>query len=337
MPSLPPEPRVLVTGAGGPAAVSVLRALAPRAELFAVDIDPHAAGLYLAADGHRAIVRRGDDPDFVRDLLARCREWNVDVLIPTVDDELIPIAVAISRFAEIGTSVVVGAAAAIDTCVDKWRLVRSIGQLPAPATSLLVQWFEPTTVPSWPAIVKPRSGSGSRGVRLIESPAQLGDVPRDGSHILQEYLPGEELSVDVYVAADHRPMGAVPRERLKVDSGVAVAGRTIHDPEAIDLALAVVASVGLTGPANVQLRRDAAGRLRLLEVNPRFPGSLPLTIRAGFDIPGIALDEALGATPDAIVGFDEVAVVRHLEEVIVDVEAIEEMRSAGCPTLEVAR
>lgn len=317
MPSTPPEPRVLVTGAGGPAAVSVLRALAPRAELFAVDIDVYAAGLYLVVDDHRAIVPRGDDHTFVDDLLERCRAWNVDVLIPTVDCELVPVADAIDRFSSIGTSVVVGPASVVKTCVDKWHLSLAMTGTHAPATALLDDQFDPGWFPHWPAIAKPRVGSGSRGIRRVDRPQDLSGIPHDGTHILQELLPGEELSVDVYVDMDHRPIGAVPRQRLKVDSGVAVAGRTIHEPAAIDLALDVVASLGLTGPSNVQCRRDRSGRLKLLEINPRFPGSLPLTIRAGFDIPGIALDEVLGRTPGPITSFDEIAIVRHLDEIVV--------------------
>ena len=43
-------PRVLVTGAGGPSGVCLLRALAERpVTLLAGDIDPYAAGLYLVA------------------------------------------------------------------------------------------------------------------------------------------------------------------------------------------------------------------------------------------------------------------------------------------------
>ena len=41
------NPRVLVTGAGGPAGVSVIRSLNAEAYVFAIDIDPCAVGLYL--------------------------------------------------------------------------------------------------------------------------------------------------------------------------------------------------------------------------------------------------------------------------------------------------
>jgi carbamoyl-phosphate synthase large subunit len=53
--------RVLVTGAGGPAAVAVLRSLAHRDDvtLLAADMDRYASGLYLVDAGSRHLVEAG--------------------------------------------------------------------------------------------------------------------------------------------------------------------------------------------------------------------------------------------------------------------------------------
>ena len=76
-------PRVLVTGAGGPSGVSILRALeGTPVTLLAGDIDPYGAGLYIVDAAQRSILRRGDDPRFADDLLARCRRDAVDVRRP---------------------------------------------------------------------------------------------------------------------------------------------------------------------------------------------------------------------------------------------------------------
>ncbi|HEY8584139.1 MAG TPA: ATP-grasp domain-containing protein, partial [Capillimicrobium sp.] len=53
----------------------------------------------------------------------------------------------------------------------------------------------------------------------------------------------------------------------------------------------------------------------LLEVNPRFPGTMPLTIAAGVDMPRLALGEALGRPiPDGPLAFEDIAMVRFFEE-----------------------
>ena len=107
----------------------------------------------------------------------------------------------------------------------------------------------------------------------------------------------------------------VPRARLLVDSGIAIAGRTLHDPELEAFGREVAELIGLTGVANVQAKRDRADRPALLEVNPRFPGTMPLTVASGVDMPRLAVDEALGRIAlSAPIEFRDVAMVRYLVE-----------------------
>jgi carbamoyl-phosphate synthase large subunit len=107
----------------------------------------------------------------------------------------------------------------------------------------------------------------------------------------------------------------VPRERLKVDSGIAVTGRTLHDEALERFARDVAGLIGLTTVANVQVKGDAAGEPALLEVNARFPGTMPLTIAAGVDMPRLAIGEATGTPiPDGPLPFEDIAMVRFFQE-----------------------
>lgn len=316
--------RVLVTGAGGAAAISVLKALeGPDTVLFAADIDPHAAGLYLVPEEHRVLVPRGDDPAFVDACVDACVSLGAFVLIPTVDVELVPLARARARFEKFGIQVMVPDADALERSLDKLAFARALEtHLPAPRTELLDEGF---ALHGWelPVIAKPRAGSGGRGVCVVRRAEDLAPLPRDGSYLVQEMLPGEEYSVDVLVDRHGRCRIAVPRARLKVDSGVAVAARTLHDPVLEHVAARAVERLGLTGPLNVQLRRDVDGTARLLEVNPRFPGTLPLTIAAGVDLPRLALDDLLGRPLDVPADFEDVAIVRTWQEHFVAPDAFE--------------
>jgi carbamoyl-phosphate synthase large subunit len=125
----------------------------------------------------------------------------------------------------------------------------------------------------------------------------------------------------------------VPRLRLKVDSGIAVAARTVHDDGLVDLGAEVVRRVGLGWVANVQVRADRHGVPRLLEVNPRFPGTMPLTIEAGVDMPRISLAMALGAPMPRIEGFRDVAMVRYLEERFLDAAELDALGRAARPAV----
>src|SRR3954452_10352368 len=253
-------PRVLVTGAGGPSAVSILRAMedAP-VTLLAGDTDPFGAGLYVVDAAHRSILRRGDDPRFADDLLARCRRDAVDVVVPTVDSELLPLALRREEFADAGVTLVLASVDTLVTCIDKWNLVeRCSDHVRVPTTVVADEAFDPAAV-ELPVIIKPREGSGSRGIRLIDRIEELEALDRDGTQLVQEHLPGPEYSLDVLARSDGHVAAVVPRERLKVDSGIAVTGRTLHDEALERFARDVAGLIGLTTVANVQVKVDAAG------------------------------------------------------------------------------
>ncbi|MGN7948470.1 ATP-grasp domain-containing protein [Microbacterium sp. 22215] len=321
--------RVLVTGAGGPAGVAVIRSLLRRSDLevFAADMDGWASGIYLVPSTHRRLVPPGRDEDFVPAISRMVAEDRLDLVISTVDVELIALA---GRRDELGPAVL--AAPSQDTlsvALDKLLLAErceATGRTPrtvlAGADAVAVDW-------EFPVFAKPRQGAGSRGIRLVPDRAALEALPLDEGLIVQDYLPGEEYSVDVIADAAGAVIAAVPRTRARVDSGVAIAGRTVHDPELEETAAAVAKAIGLVGVANVQLRRDRAGRAVLLEVNPRFPGALPLTIAAGVDIPSLVADLFLGRDLPSSIAFREIASVRFLEDVIVEVDEVLVSEHAG--------
>jgi carbamoyl-phosphate synthase large subunit len=316
--------RVLVTGAGGPAGVAVIRSLLARddVEVFAADMDGWASGLYLVEEDRRRIVPAGRSDGFVDALIAMSREDGIDVLFSTVDVELPGLAARRDELEAVGTKLAAPSHDTLVTCLDKFALVQRVGdQARVPVTRLLntdgvaADWI-------FPVIIKPRSGAGSRGVRLIPDRAALEALGTDDSIIIQENLPGEEFSVDVLAALDGSVIAAVPRSRERVDSGVSIAGRTVRRPELSETAAAVAQAIGLTGVANVQLRYSSDGVPALLEVNPRFPGAMPLTIAAGVDMPSLTLDAVLGRPVPDHVDFQEIANVRYLEDVFLPIADI---------------
>ena len=311
--------RMLVTGAGGAAAISIWKSLSADHELHMADIDPLATGLYLVPPDRRLIIPRGDAPELVPDLLRACNERHIEALVPTVDFELAPLAAARDSFASIGVGLPISPVECLRTCRDKQLLMDAVrGKVPIPDSEPLTEAVA-AGVDSFPRFVKPREGAGSRGVARIDSRADLDKQPKDGSLMLQEYLPGEEYSVDIYVSRDGRVIAVVPRVRMKVDSGIAVASRTINAPEVSEAAVRTAEIIGIRGTANIQFKRSADGVFKLLEVNPRFPGTLPLTGAAGVDMPRLMADELAGhKLPAGLLPFKELMVVRYLTEHYLD-------------------
>ena len=322
---------ILVTGAGGAAAVTVLRSLRGHAHLVAADLDPVAVGLYLTDASRRLLLPRGDAPEFVDTLLAAAVEHGADVVVPTVDVELRDVSAARDRFAAHGISLLVESVETLDMCLDKWELMQACSQVVrVPGTVLLRSRADLDEVRGLgePFIVKPRRGAGGRGFRIVASVDDLDDADFDGSIIAQELLPGAEFSIDILARPGGGVVAAVPRRRDKVDSGIAVAGRTVADVVLETFGRKVAEVIGAQGVVNVQAKMDSTGRPALLEVNARFPGTMALTQAAGVDMPLLAVRALLGHPLPDRMDYREIAVVRHWEDIAVPVEEYADIPSA---------
>lgn len=310
--------RILVTGASGPAAVCFMKATASAdIEIHAADVDPFAPGLYLVPPGRRHLIRRGNHPQFVHHMLTLCVEHGIQAVVPTVDAELLPLSRARHMFRAADIRLLIADEATLLTTLDKWELIQACAfDVPIPKTRLCTErlrWDEP-----FPCVVKPRVGSGSRGVYVIAEPSALASVPKNGKNLIQEFLPGEEYSVDLYIGKSGAIHAAVPRLRLKVDAGVVLTSRTIFEEDVILQACMVAQLLNLRGAANILFRRDHRRVPKLLEVHPRFASAMSLTVQSGVNIPLMALDDLFGNPPrPGIQAFQEIGMVRTLQETYV--------------------
>jgi carbamoyl-phosphate synthase large subunit len=148
-----------------------------------------------------------------------------------------------------------------------------------------------------PVVVKPVRGAGSHGVSVVRRLAELdaalalaGPAP-----LVQRFVEGEELTVDLVVAPDGEVLATAPRVRVEVRAGQSFKSVTVEDPEIEDAARRVVAALGITAQGNVQfIRSTADGRPYFLECNPKFAAAMGLTIGAGLNIPLLYVKLALG-------------------------------------------
>jgi carbamoyl-phosphate synthase large subunit len=282
---------VLVTGAGGPAAVAVIRDLRRRGiRVAAADSDPLSAGLLLADDG--AVVPSYRDPLYPDQLCRLAEKSGCDVMVATLAEEIPFLHRAAGALRAAGLHVWLPTTEAVTTCVDKWRFaeVTSGAGLPVPPTAL--GGFD--GIPG-PWIVKPRYGRGSRDVIAVddldEGAWALRRVP---DPIVQTRLAGQEFTVDALVDRAGRLVGAVPRWRLETRGGISVKGETFVAAEVVAGLGDLLGVIGLEGPANAQGFVATDGRVTFIEVNPRFSGALPLSLAAGADLLGEYLRGALG-------------------------------------------
>ncbi|TFV62173.1 ATP-grasp domain-containing protein [Geodermatophilus sp. DF01-2] len=306
-------PAVLVTGAGGPAGVAVVRRLVALGHrVVAADADPAAAGGALAHV--RVTVPRGDHPRFVDALIAVCTDSGVDALVGTVAEELPYLAAGAGRLTAAGVATWLPPVAAVALCCDKAAFARAMAAagVPHPATATCAA--EVAGVPG-PWVVKPLAGRGSRGVRLLDDrDTVVAALCEDAGLIAQTRLAGREFTADALVDRDGALRAAVPRWREETKAGISVKGRTFESRAVTDVVAAALAAVGLTGPANVQGFVADDGAATVVEINPRFSGGLPLTLAAGADVVGAYLSGVRGAPVPELSFRPGVAMSRYFAE-----------------------
>ncbi|MHB1208692.1 MAG: ATP-grasp domain-containing protein [Acidimicrobiales bacterium] len=284
---------VAVTGAGGPAGISVVRALLDAGHhVLALDADPHAGGFKVPGVWW-AVVPRFDDPQYDRAMTDQISSHSIQALICTVAEEYAALAQIVPQLNGLGCKTWLPDLDAVDRCIDKARFARAMEShdIAHPPTSARARGLR--RIPG-PWIVKPRRGRGSRGVVASNNLREVRSLMKRSSElIVQSRLDGDEFTADVLVDRNGQMMTCVPRWRLATRGGISVHGLTFDSPEVTRTCAQVIAAIGLTGPANIQGMIDDEGDVSVIEVNARFSGGLPLTLAAGADVVGAYLQAIL--------------------------------------------
>lgn len=300
---------VLVTDAGRGSALAIIRSLGRKGlRVVAADSDPRSPGLRSRFASERILYpRASDDPGAaVGALLQSARRLGVDLVIPVTDDIILPLAAARDRF----TSVCLLALphdAALAVTSSKWATLALAARLGIP-TPRTVMAHTPTeavtqTTFGWPVVVKPEASRTYRDgsveaftVSYADSPGALAErVERLSGHcdvLIQEYCPGEghgvELLMDrgrVLAAFQHHRLHEVP-----ITGGASSWRESVAlDPVLLAHSTRLLAALGWSGLAMVEFKVGPEGP-RLMEVNGRVWGSLPLAVKSGMDFPARLAD-----------------------------------------------
>ena len=303
---------------------SALADLGLTSKILATDITTTSPAFHVADEG--VLVPLAGCIEYIPALLELVRTRNVKLLVPLTDLDLRSLARHRDKFAAAGCTVMIGSEQAVTLCRDKARTNALLGRegLATISTATLQEFL---TEPFYPCFVKPVRGSASIGAGLVRDEKELrAHVATYGDLMLiQEYVPGREFTIDVYRSLAGQVRCIVPRQRLKVRSGEVEKGVTVMDAELIDETRRLVECLGdLWGVFCCQCRWGDDGPPKFFEINPRFGGGVPLSIRAGANLPLTLLQDVLGLPITAEVGdftpgtlmlrYDE-AVFTHVDDI----------------------
>ena len=183
----------------------------------------------------------------------------------------------------------------------------------------------------YPCILKPTDNAGSRGVMLVNTEAELMEAyqysvsqSRGGWVILEEYMTGPEVSVEIMVV-DGVPHVLQVTDKLTTGAPYFVemghnqpSMLPTSDVERIkDLACRAVKSVGINcGPSHVEIKLTPSGP-KMVELGARMGGDCITThlvpLSTGVDMIKATIDVSLGLTPDIVPTLQKGSAIRFLD------------------------
>ncbi len=275
--------RILFTGVGR--RIELLQAFRNAAlvlnkelRIYGADLVGTAPALAYCDYTRRVVAMK--DPKYIDNLLQICMDDNIDLLIPTIDTDLLVLSENKEKFEYIGTRVMISDPDKIRICRDKNKTSKFFVDCGLHAPMPVNDWR--VYKAGYPAFIKPKDGSSSINAYKVENKEELeiyaGQVE---DYIVQPFVKGREYTIDVFCDWYGNPVSIVPRERLQVRAGEVLKTQICMDTSMIEEAKMISKAFKPCGPMTVQLIRDEAGIDWFIEINPRFGGGAPLSMKAG--------------------------------------------------------
>ena len=242
------------------------------------------------------LVPRISTADYIPRLLNICVQEQIKIVIPLIDTELKIISDNRHRFAEVGTQVIISDPEVINIAQYKTETCRFFETHEIDTPELFFDNDIAQRKYNFPLMIKPNDGSASKMVFKVENEEQLQFflkyVP---NAIVQEYVSGEEYTLDVFVDLNGKVRCVVPRLRLEVRAGEVSKGLIVKNSAIIRQGEKVCECLpGARGCITLQCVVDKKGSIKMVEINPRFGGGAPLSIEAGADFPKWIIQMLMG-------------------------------------------
>ena len=272
-------------------------------------------------------VPRVAEANYINTLLDICEKYQIKMLIPLIDTELPLLSLHRNDFEAIGVTLLVSSFETNEICRDKrntFNFFKSIGINTPEILNPEIILADPQA--KYPFLVKPADGSCSVGVTKVKNAKEL-EFFKDyvPNAIVQEYVVGQEYTLDILVDFQARVQSVVPRLRIETRAGEISKGITVKNIEIMNAGKKVVDSLpGTIGCITVQCFLLPDGDIKFIEINPRFGGGFPLSFHAGADYPSWIIEMLLGRNPKITIDSwqDGVAMLRYDDAIFVSKEMI---------------
>lgn len=255
-----------------------------KSNLITADISSMAPATYFADKNY--IIPRINEEGYIDSIIDICNKENIKLIVPTIDTELLKLAQN-KEYIEGKTTakVLVSDLSVIEICRNKIKTSEFFENNKIGSPKLITEKEILNKEYKFPLFIKPLNGSSSINAFKINTEKELEFFNEYiENSMIQECIEGKEFTIDVFVDFEGNPITIVPRERIATRSGEILKGKIFKDRELIDEALKVIEILKPIGHITLQCMKTKEG-VKFIEINPRFGGGAPMSIKAGANSP----------------------------------------------------
>ncbi len=300
--SSPKNLKIMVTAIGGRAAYNLVRCMKESnidEKLLFVGADMNPDNPKLLCDEF-VMLPSPESEDYIPAMQKIVKERNIDLVIPASDEECLALAKNRARLKNI-TTIPIGDFDGVMSAKDKLELYNATKHLDiVPLTFGIRKGAsidEIKKLVGLPAFIKPRMGRGGRHTHSVMDDSAGGGKKLDeywnsfeddfGAPICQPLIESSDYGIDAYINIRGEIHFGAIRKKLKVDTGDKIVGMrsvSMRAPEMEDTCKKIIETFGLKGIIEIEMRKDASGKIYVLDVNPRVGGSIYISKASGRNI-----------------------------------------------------
>jgi predicted ATP-grasp superfamily ATP-dependent carboligase len=215
------------------------------------------------------------------------KEKSIDILFPAYDDAQVWLK---EREEKLGCKVATASVETVGICRSKKKTYSAL------QSYIRCPFLHETkeSIHEYPVFIKPECGEGSKGCYKINSEEELCNYYTN-EHIILEYFPGEEYTVDCLSDAKGELLFVGVRERVITRAGISILTKGIECTDEIrNMATHISRQLGCIGAWFFQIKKTKEGTMGLLEVAPRIPGAMAFHREQGINFASLTIDIHLG-------------------------------------------
>jgi len=295
--------KVLVTDAGYKHTLGAVRSLG-KAGYYVIAMDSHKfAQSFFSRYCREKIISPSPkkEKEFIAFLKIYLQKNSTDVLLPIGYNSTVAISRNKNELLPF-THIPVADYETLMIAADKDKTLDFAKKLGIP---IPCQYRNFNEIERFPIVIKGIFESGN--IIYVNSRMDLNKIAVNNG-IIQEYIPGEGFGF--YALFNRGTVKAIfMHKRIReypITGGASTCAISIFNEELMKYGLKILQSLNWHGVAMVEFKKDSRdGKFKLMEINPKFWGSLDLSIASGVDFPRLLVEMAINGDVNPVFHYSQ--------------------------------